>query len=208
MEPERRVLPSREEDAANLKFVEIANPHMWLLAANNLHAQALHLDRSKGKSMLTHTDFREGTMTSWDGVNKSRFLLGGFALENAIKAFLVYENPQWISNGRLSSRLRSHSLVSLQKQSRRIPYRSRHIGVLREFENGLESWARYPCSLNIGTSVDEVIMRNEIWEGYICLMRAYGRRLMGLLRLGWNGPHGFYGKWTYTCEFLSTDTKG
>src|SRR6516162_9077364 len=31
---------------------------------------------------------------SWDRVDKSIFLLGGFALENAIKAFLVYENPE------------------------------------------------------------------------------------------------------------------
>ena len=199
MESERRALPSRAEN-------EIANPHMWLLTADNLHAQALLLDRSKGQSMLTRTDFREDTRTSWDGENKSVFLLGGFALENAIKAFLVYENPQWISHGRLSSRLRSHSLVSLQKQSRQIPYKSRHIRVLREFETGLESWARYPYNLNIAISVDEAIMR-EVWEGYIRLMRAYGRRLMDLLGRGWNGPHGFYGKWSFRGEFLSTDTK-
>ena len=128
---------------AGLKFVDFANPHSWLLTAVNLHDQALFLNCSIGRSMLTRTD-QEGDSTTWDGVNKSVFLLGGFALENAIKAFLVYENPQWISNGKLSSQLRSHSLVLLQKKSQQIPYKNRYVSILREFEAGLESWARYP----------------------------------------------------------------
>ncbi len=189
---------------ASRKFVEIANPHSWLLTADNLHAQALFLNRSTGRAVLTRTDW-EGVSTAWDGVNKSVFLLGGFALENAIKAFLVYENPQWISHGKLSSRLRSHSLVSLQKQSRHIPYKNRYLSVLREFEAGLKSWARYPCSLTIETSTDETVMRGELWEVYLRLMRAYGNRLKGLLGHGWRGPHGFYGRWTFSGEFLSTD---
>jgi hypothetical protein len=182
----------------------VANPHSWLLTADNLHAQALFLNHSIGRTTSTRID-REGVRTGWDGVNKSVFLLGGFALENAIKAFLVYENPQWISQGRLSSRLRSHSLVSLQKQSRQIPYKNRYLSVLREFEAGLESWARYPCNLTMETSIDEAVMRSELWEGYLRLMSAYGNRLKELLGRGWRGAHGFYGRWTFRGEFLSTD---
>ena len=188
-----------------LKFVEIANPHSWLLTADSLHTQALFLHRSTGRAVLTRID-REGSRTSWDAVNKSVFLLGGFALENAIKAFLVYENPQWISHGRLSSRLRSHSLVSLQKESAEIPYKNRYLNVLREFEAGLKSWARYPCNLTIERSMDEAVMQSELWKGYLHLMHAYGNRLKELLGRGWHGPHGFYGSWTFTGEFLSTDT--
>ena len=65
------------------------------------------------------------TKKSWDGTNKSG--IGWFALENAIKAFLVYENPQWISNGKLGRPLRSHKLIALQKQSKHIPFKKRYV---------------------------------------------------------------------------------
>jgi hypothetical protein len=68
--------------------------------------------------------------------DKPVFLLCGFAVENAIKVFLVYENPNWVSNGRLSSRLKSHNLSGLQNQSNLIPRRKSGIRVLQEFESG------------------------------------------------------------------------
>jgi hypothetical protein len=156
----------------NVRFVEMANPHSWLLAADNLHLQALLLYSRQGQSTLTLTDFKAGVVKTWDSTNKAVFLLGGFALENAIKAFLVYENPHWISNGKLSKRLRSHSLTKLQKQSSLIPFKNRHLGVLEQFEEGLESWARYPCGLSLATSMVEGIMQHDLWSGYIRLMRA------------------------------------
>ena len=98
----------------NKRFVEeFANPHSWLMMADNLHEQAQHLYGRRGKLAYTRID-RQGMRKTWDGTNKSVFLIGGFALENAIKSFLVYENPQWVSNGALAKDLKSHSLTSLQ----------------------------------------------------------------------------------------------
>jgi hypothetical protein len=141
----------------DVQFVEMANPHSWLLAADNLHQQAILLYSQRGQSVMHITDMKSGIIKTRDGTNKSVFLLGGFALENAIKSFLVYENPQWISNGKLSKRLRSHSLTKLQKESALIPFKNRYLGVLLQFEEGLDSWARYPCSLSSATS-----MTNEL----------------------------------------------
>ena len=176
---------------ASVRFVEIANPLSWLLSANSLHEQALHLYSIRGRSALTHID-RNGASVTWDGINKSVFLLCGFALENAIKSFLVYENPHWVSNGKLSRRLRSHSLTSLQDKSALIPFQNRYLWVLEQFEEGIESWARYPCGLSVVTSTDEAVMGHHLWLGYVRLMRAYG-----LLSREWHGPHGFYGRWTF-----------
>lgn len=122
----------------DVRFVEMANPHSWLLAADNLHLQALLLYSRQGQSALTLKDFKTGVVKTWDSTNKAVFLLGGFALENVIKSFLVYENPRWISNGKLSKRLRSHSLTKLQKQSSLIPFKNRYLGVLEQFEEGLK----------------------------------------------------------------------
>ena len=132
---------------ANSRFVEMANPHSWLLTADNLHAQAMRLSRAKGQSITQFIDHRDGTRLNWDGINKATFLLGGFALENAIKAFLVYENPSWISNGSLARPLRSHSLTELQGRASLIPYKTRYLWVLRQFQEGIDSWSRYPCAL-------------------------------------------------------------
>ena len=189
----------------DVQFVEMANPHSWLLAADNLHQQAILLYSQRGQSVMHITDMKSGIIKTRDGMNKSVFLLGGFALENAIKSFLVYENPQWISNGKLSKRLRSHSLTKLQKESALIPFKNRYLGVLLQFEEGLDSWARYPCSLSSATSMDERIMRHDLWSGYLRLMRAYGNRLATLLANEWHGPHGFYGRYTFTGTFLSAN---
>jgi len=190
---------------ANFKFVEEkANPHAWLLTADDLHRQALHLYGQRGRGMTHFSDLRSGDTQTWDNIDKSVFLLGGFALENAIKAFLVYENPHWISNGRLSRSLRSHSLTGLQRQSAQIPFKSRYAWVLRGFEEGLDSWARYPCSLSVETSTDQGTITIDLWSGYIRLMRAYGNKLQKLLtRRLWQGPHGFSGRWEFSDNFLA-----
>jgi hypothetical protein len=129
-----------------------------------------------------------------DSVNKSVFMLGGFALENAIKAFLVYENPILIAQGTLGRKLRSHSLTSLQKKSTLIPYKNRYLGVLRQFEDGLDSWARYPCGLTADTSKHEGKLQDELWAGYLRLMEAYRKRLRALLSAKlWHGHTDFQG---------------
>ena len=184
-------------DDPNVRFVELASPHSWLRIAANLHEQALHLYSRQGQSTTTFVDFKNNVKTIWDCTNRSVFLLGGFALENAIKSFLVYENPNWISNGKLSKCLRSHSLTSLQKQSSLIPFKNRYLGVLRQFEERLESWARYPCSVAVVSAMDEAILRPDLWQGYTRLMRAYGNRMERLLSCSWHGPHGYYGRWEF-----------
>lgn len=192
-------------DTSNEMFVKAANPHSWMLAADNLHAQALHLYEQRGKSTLTHIDYQSDVTTAWDGINKSVFLLGGFALENAIKAFLVYENPSWISNGSIARPLRSHKLATLRAKSTKIPSVEGDIYVLQRFEEGLESWARYPCGLTFDEPTSEGALQPDLWEGYVRIMRAYGESLCALLSEEWRGPHGFYGRYKISGSFLRGD---
>lgn len=188
------------------KFVEFSNPHSWLLVADSLHEQAIELHRHRNGSLLTRIDYRNGEHKSWPATNRSVFLLGGFALENAIKCFLVYENPHWISNGHLSKELRSHSLTALQKKSRHIPYKNRYVWVLQDFEDGLESWARHPCALSASTSQVPAIMNDKLWLVYLRVMNAYGVRLESLLSRPWKGPHGFSGRYSFEsfCSLRSS----
>jgi hypothetical protein len=190
------------DDKEGEQFVrEWANPHSWLLAADDLHEQALAQYRRRDGSVLMIR--ADGATRSWDRVDKSIFLLGGFALENAIKAFLVYENPEWVANGKISRHLETHSLTKLQARSKLIPYKKRHSGVLEGFEAGLNSWARYPCALTLERTRQADSIAPELWAGYIRVMRAYGIRLKGLLsKKLWVGPHGFSGRWSFNGDFL------
>jgi hypothetical protein len=188
----------------NRRFVEdFANPHSWMMTADNLHEQAVSLNNGRTQSsIMTKLDKDNRVLRRTVVIDKSVFLLGGFALENAIKAFLVYENPQWISEGKLASKLRSHSLVNLHGLSETIPFKKKHLWVLEEFESGLESWFRYPCGLTIAATIEGRDMRPELWDGYLTVMAAYGKKLMTLLIKGWRGPYGVGGNWKFEGEFL------
>ncbi|KJY79279.1 hypothetical protein TW78_00830 [Vibrio coralliilyticus] len=166
----------------NIEFVNSANPHSWFLVADDLHSQAEFLMKSFGQGELIRRDFVNGTSDSWDNINRSVFLLASFALENTIKAFLVYENPDWISNGVISKKMRSHSLSKLVQMSNLIPYKDRGQSILTIFENGNESWARYQ------------------W-----LIGAYGKRLVKLLEKKWEGPHGFSGSYEISGCFFGVN---
>jgi hypothetical protein len=186
----------------NVKFVQLANPQAWMLAADDLHEQALNIYKRKGQTRLTQVDHQDKVVSTRDGINKTAFLLGGFALENAIKAFLVYENPAWISNGTIAKALRSHKLTTLRSKSKMIPLHEEEQFVLEQFESGLESWARYPCGLTLAETPHEVMLQPDLWDGYIRLMGSYGSALCDLLSREWRGPHGFFGHYQISGQFL------
>ena len=102
------------ESEENKQFSQAAHPLNWYEVAKLMHenAQALH-------------GMPQGTVTYNDGVktitrptsNRSVFLLAAFALENLIKAYLIYENPNYIEGGKLANQLlNGHSLSKLQKR--------------------------------------------------------------------------------------------
>jgi hypothetical protein len=184
-------------ESENKRFAEeFANPHSWLLTAENLHEQATEMySRRSGSSILTNRNAKREVVQQTRGADKPVFLLGGFALENAIKAFLVYENPHWISNGRLSGDLKSHKLTVLRGRSKLIPYKNSYTRVLEAFESGLDSWFRYPCALTIGDTKEGQHLYEDLWNGCGKLMSAYGRKLVMLLNKEWKGPHGSRGRW-------------
>lgn len=186
----------------NKEFAEIANPHSWFLVADNLHEQAVRLRDGASLGVLGLRAGDGRLLASWPVENRSVFLLAGFALENALKAFLVYQNPGYVSNGCLARTLRSHKLVKLSKRVQNIPWPVRGVSVIREFERGLESWARYPCALSASESEWEQVLSDTLWREYKRLMRAYGKRLTQLLRSGWAGPYGSGGRWDIWGGFL------
>jgi hypothetical protein len=116
------------------------------------------------------------------------FFLTGFVLENAVKAFLVFENPNWIAKGSLNKKLKSHKISRLAQYSNLIPYKRKYHNFLQMFEGGIESWARYPCGQNFNNMRQERIMNDDLWNRYRFITRSYGRKLQNLLKKGWTDP--------------------
>ena len=185
-----------------LAFAEAANPHQWVLVAESLHEQAVALYRTRREKGVLVRRSKGQPVAVWDSTNKATFLLGALALENAIKAFLIYEHPQWIGNGFLHSELCSHRLVELSEKSNLLPFKKRDRWVLAEFENGNESWMRYPCGRRANDIQDEKALSDKLWNAYLRAMGGYGTKLMRLLGKGWHGPHGFEARWEMSGEWL------
>lgn len=183
-------------------FVEAANPHQWVLTADSLHEQAVALYRRRKEGGLLILHAPDGASVAWDNTNKATLLLCAFALENAIKAFLVYEHPAWVSGGYLHPEITSHRLVQLSGKSTMIPYQRRDEWVLAAFEDGNDSWMRYPCGRRADCVQSERQMTMKLWAGYERVMRGYGTKLMRLLGQGWEGPHGWKASWEMRGDFL------
>lgn len=183
-------------EQAYIDFESEAVPHSWLLVADELYDQSLVLFKNKGNSKITK--YGQGKVIEvWDAVDRSSFLLGGFALENMIKAFLVYENPNWISKGKLSKKLTTHSLTKLAERSMLLPWPKKGLVVLGAFENGLDSWARYPTALQVGHESERLILTSHLWIKYLELFQRYRKEIHKLLSKEWQGPHDFCGSYTF-----------
>lgn len=181
-------------------FEHLAVPHSWLLVADELYEQARVLYRSRGLSRMVMRNSPTG-MNSYDLSNRSSFLLAGLSLENFIKGHLVYENPSWIANGRLAKDLRSHSLTTLAERSTKLPWPKKGRTTLLALESGINSWARYPCPLNVEAFTDSLSFDELLWEKYLKLAERYKRSLTSLVQRKWKGPHSFEGHYTFTDGF-------
>ncbi len=185
----------------SIEFEKYAHPHSWFLVASELHEQAKSL-KTLSSSEITRIDYEQNKFNKWETANRSTFLLAGFALENILKAFLIYENPRLIENGTLSREIRLHKLSELALKSKLIPYKDRSTNTLRYFEDGLESWARYPCSLNINETKEQELLSKKMWGNYLWLVRAYEKRFKKLIAKGWDGPHEFSGSFKIEGTWL------
>lgn len=182
-------------DPVHLEFAEKALPLNWLEVAKLLHdnAQLLH---SHDRGLITRK--LHGKTFTRRASNRPVFLLAAFALENLLKAYLIYENPRYIEGGRLSRELlNGHGLSRLQGACGRIPSPKRTRHVFETLEAGVNSWARYPCATSAARETVEREVTDAFWREYNKVFELYRRRLETLLSKRWAGPYGMVGHATF-----------
>ena len=170
------------------KFALAAHPVNWYEVGKLMYENA--------KSLYI---MPQGEVTFSDGVNlitrptsnRAVFLLAAFSMENLLKAFLIYENPEYIKSGKLSRQLpNGHGLSKLQKKCRKIPSPKRTLHVFETLEIGVNSWARYPCATSLERETVEREVTPAFWGSYEKTFNLYSKRLEQLLAKGWKDPYG------------------
>jgi len=153
-----------------------------------MHENAHVLHNSPQGSVIYIDDVRRVSRRT---SNRPVFLLAAFAMENLLKAFLIYENPNYIEGGKLSKRLlNGHGLSQLQQQCKKIPQPKRTRHVLEALEVGVNSWARYPCSTSVERQSLERAVTDELWAEYNRVFDLYSKRLELLLSKTHKGAYG------------------
>jgi hypothetical protein len=170
------------------EFGFMSSPPSWYEVAKQLHEQATVLFENK-RSMIYVTD-SNGKQTARSTANRGLFLLTGFATENMIKAFLIYEYPAFVKDGRLANKIKNHKLGKLWELSSHVPYKKRFSSVAETLSDGLETWARYPCGLFHEQEIRELAMTPELWDAYNKMFNACSVRLEKLLTAGWQNCAG------------------
>ncbi len=174
---------------ADKYFANRATPIAWYEVAKLLNENAQTLFNTKSQK-IWYVDHLRNERTETYTINRSVFLLSDFALENLLKAFIVYENPSYIEKGKLSNPLKSHKLSKLQQQCSLVPYKNRYKWVFESFEEGLNSWARYPCGDSSQSTTLEKAVTEKLWQVYKKVFALYSTKLEKLLSENWQGPYG------------------
>lgn len=176
-------------------FARAASPLSWYEVAKLMHENALSL-HSMPQGKVTYSDGVKSITRPTS--NRSVFLLAAFALENLVKAYLVYENPTYVKGGKLSRQLlNGHSLSKLQKKCKKIPAPKRTLYVFETLEIGVNSWARYPCATSIERESLELSVTPEFWESYTTVFNLYSSKLEQLLSKKWKDAYGEVGYCTF-----------
>jgi hypothetical protein len=183
------------ESNRNRYFANTAHPMNWYEVAKLMHENA-NLLHNIPQRYIAYSDGVESTTRPTN--NQSVFLLASFALENLIKAFLIYENPHYIAHGKLSCKLlNGYSLTELQGKCKQIPSPKRTRYVFKILEAGINSWARYPCATSVEREAKERVVMAEFWASYNRVFNLYSKRFEQLLSKKWKGPYGWVGHVVY-----------
>lgn len=183
------------------EFLDFANPHAWWLSAHDLHDQTVAAYYRRGKSTLTQFDAEKKVLLQLDGIDRSCFLLGSFSLENMLKALVVYENPDFVSNSKLARGLKSHDLCRLSKAVKNIKLYQSECKLVSVFSEAAVSWGRYPCGLSLLETRTAQSFTAEVFLAYDRLFSRLDRKARKLLEKGWVGPFGYYGRFTFGIEW-------
>ena len=173
----------------NQIFVMKAGPNNWLDYDEELRNSMDYIWERKTWGTKMEYDDIDGYKEK-SSISRTWLLLAGFAIENLIKGLIIAQNPSYISNGKLSRKLRTHKIFNLAMSIEGITLSEEEQNFLRTLEKCIPSWGRYPIPINIDELSTEINATDKLKETFEALFDKLHNQIEGILSKKWKGPHG------------------
>ena len=96
-----------------IEFVRRGSPSEWADYAVELHKALDILWQQEDNGLIIKYESFDQQVNQKTHISRTWLLLAAFSIENLLKGILIYEHPEYISNGSLASNVTNHSLTNL-----------------------------------------------------------------------------------------------
>jgi len=184
-----------------IEFVRHGSPSEWEDYAEELHQALDILWQQEANGLLIKYESFDQQVKKKTHISRTWLLLAAFSIENLLKGILIYEHPEYISNGCLASNVTNHSLTNLARNINLSEYEPNEIKLLEILEEALPAWGRYPIPLTAREIQKEKNLTCNIKETFDQLYAKLDRYLYDHFKDGWQGPHGFRFRGSIRSDF-------
>lgn len=172
----------------NQIFVMKAAPDQWVDIAGEIKSSMDYLwEKEQWGKIVNYSDLNG--LKEKSPISRTWILLAGFALENLIKGTIIAQNPNYISNGRLSNKVSNHKLLELSNAIHDFTLGKDEQDLLNILESCILSWGRFPIPKKIEDLEEEVPANLDIKNIFDSFYTRLDRFLYDILKEDWQGPH-------------------
>lgn len=197
---------TNEEKNKLSKFIVDGSPDSWLSFAEELMDSAEILWKQNDHSIRSEiihdkTEILESRKIS--SISRPYFLLIGFAIENLLKGFIVFDDPTTITSGKIK-RIKTHKITNLIKEISYIKLSEEELDICKKIEEAIPYWGRYPIPLEVSDITPDIGITSETRK---IINDMYGRLasiLYQKVKDGWESGTGEYSK-LYLSKYEESD---
>jgi len=175
------------------EFVRDAMPDNWLSYSEELENAAEVLWSHVGDVMTIEGESGiDGSIDLKKSSHHARtyVLLAGLALENALKAIIVTQNPALISSGVLHQSLKNHSLTRLAELIGDLQLTKVERRVLQICQDAIPYWGRYPVPLRFAGLKPAEAVTGDFRDTFRALHFRLCKRTYEAIKEGWDSGAG------------------
>jgi len=176
---------------ANIDFVIQASPSNWMHYANELKTSLDILWKENNSALILNYKSSSNLISKKKSISRPWLLLASFVIENLFKGLLIEENPEYISNGRLSRRVTHHRLNEIAGEISDLELSESEIELVSVLQTCLPYWGRYPIPLTTEEIKEETFASTNLHSKFEQLYYKLDLLLYDRIKNGWAGPHSF-----------------
>jgi len=173
-------------DKRKYDFDTNSAPIAWLNYSEELKEIAELAIKYSGYSINRYPN-----MSSSFSLERGFFLNYGFSIETLLKGLLIAENPNFVSEGKISEKISNrHNLINLSEQVQSISFEEKEIKLFEILTDAIPYWGRYPIPKKYTQVCGKTPFSESLHNQLENLWFKIGRCLYEKIKFGWEGPSG------------------